>query len=147
MDAHDVVDTSWYFSVVTIYQHCHLDRSISPDNTAQCAFCPRLQHGTLLWSLSYLSLYKEWRCNYITERSVRWYYGLSIAAASARRPLTTWTLEHSTNIQPSSFKLYEGRYPLRYFAIEMWYPPMTRTTAFAAKRHSYPPNLKNAISP
>ena len=34
--------------------------------------------------------------------------------------------------------------PLRYFAIEIWYPPMTRTTAFAAKR---PPNLQNAISP
>ena len=47
--------------------------------------------------------------------------------------------------------LYEGRYPLRYFArvsnIEIWYPPMTRTTAFAAKWHSYPPNLQNAISP
>ena len=84
---------------------------------------------------------------YITERSVRWYYGFSIAAASARR---LWRREHSnsTNIQPISFKFYmRVDTPLRYFAIEIWYPPMTRTTAFAAKRHSYPPNLKNAISP
>ena len=43
--------------------------------------------------------------------------------------------------------LHEGRYPLRYIAMEIWHPPMTRTTAFAAKRHSYPPNLQNAISP
>ena len=35
---------------------------------------------------------------------------------------------------------------LRYFAIEIGYPPMTKTTAFAAKQHSYPPNLKTAIS-
>ena len=86
---------------------------------------------------------------YITERSVRWYYGFSIAtaAASARRP---WRREHSNsiNIQPISFKFYmRVDTPLRYFAIEIWYPPMTRTTAFAAKRHSYPPNLQNAISP
>ena len=48
---------------------------------------------------------------------------------------------NSTNIQPISFKFYmRVDSPLRYFAIEMWYPPMTRTTAFAAKRHSYPPN-------
>ena len=51
------------------------------------------------------------------------------------------------NIQHISFKFYMWvDTPLRYFAIEIWYPPMTRTTAFAAKRHSYPPNLQNAIS-
>ena len=90
--------------------------------------------------------------SYITERSVRWYYGFSIAAAaaaaasaSARRP---WRREHSNsiNIQPISCYMRVDT-PLRYFAIEIWYPPMTRTTAFAAKRHSCPPNLQNAISP
>ena len=29
--------------------------------------------------------------------------------------------------------VYEGRNPLRYVAIEIRYPPRTRTTAFAAK--------------
>ena len=64
--------------------------------------------------------------NYITERSVRWYYGFSIAAASAASaasatsPWTSLLLKFDT--------------------------PMTRTTAFAAKRHSYPPNLQTAIS-
>ena len=43
--------------------------------------------------------------------------------------------------------VYEGRYPPRFVAIEIRYPPKSRTTAFAAKRHSYPPNLQNAISP
>ena len=84
----------------------------------------------------------------ITERSVRWYYGFSIAiAAAARRP---WRREHSNskNIQPISFKFYmRVDTPLRYFAIEIWYPPMTTTTAFTAKRHLYPPDLQNAISP
>ena len=82
---------------------------------------------------------------YITKWSVRWYYSFSIAAAG--RP---WRREHSNskNIQPISFKFYIWvDTPLRYFAIEIWYPPRTRTTAFAAKRHSYPPNLQNAISP
>ena len=51
--------------------------------------------------------------NYITERSVRWYYGFSIAvaaaavssSAAARRP---WRCEHSNlkYIQPISFKFY-----------------------------------------
>ena len=82
--------------------------------------------------------------NYITERSVRWYYGFSIAAsaAAARRP---WRREHSNskNIQPISFKFYIWvDTPLRYFAIEIWCPPRTRTTAFAAKRHSYPQIFK-----
>ena len=89
---------------------------------------------------------------YITERSVWWYYGFSIASTSAasvsaRRPRRR---EHSNskNIQHISFKFYmRVNTPLRYFAIEIWYPPMTRTTAFTAKRHSYPPNLQNAISP
>ena len=56
---------------------------------------------------------------YITEQSVRWYYGFSIAAASARRP---WRREHSnsTNIQPISFKFYmRVDTPLGYFAIEI----------------------------
>ena len=45
--------------------------------------------------------------NYITERSVRWYYGFSIAAAAAaRRP---WRREHSNS---NFFQiLYMGRYP------------------------------------
>ena len=48
----------------------------------------------------------------------------------------------------NSFKFYmRVDTPLRYFAIEIWYPPMTRPTAFTAKWHSYPPNLQNAISP
>ena len=57
---------------------------------------------------------------YITERSVRWYYGFSIAAASAsaRRP---WRRER--------------------------YPPITRYNCVHSQRHSYPPNLQNAISP
>ena len=67
-----------------------------------------------------------------------------------RPPVDPDEREHSnsTNIQPISFKFYmRVNTPLRYFTIEIWYPPMTRTTAFTAKRHSYPPNLKNAISP
>ena len=28
--------------------------------------------------------------------------------------------------------LYVGRYPLRYFPIEIWYSPRTRSTVFAA---------------
>ena len=42
---------------------------------------------------------------HITEQSVRWYYGFSIAAASACRP---WRREHSNskNIQWISFKVY-----------------------------------------
>ena len=79
----------------------------------------------------------------------RWYYGFSITAAASttRRP---WRCEHSNskNIQSISFKFYLWvDTPLRYFAIEIWYSPRTRTTAFAAKRHSYPPNLQNAVSP
>ena len=55
---------------------------------------------------------------------------------------------NSKNIQWISFKVYmRVNTPLRYVAIEIWYPLRTRTTAFAAKRHSYPPNLQNAISP
>ena len=51
-------------------------------------------------------------------------------------------------IQPISFKFYMWvDTPVRYFAIEIWYSPGTRTTAFAAKWHLYPPNLQNAISP
>ena len=56
--------------------------------------------------------YDIW-CYYITKRSVWWYYGFNIAAASAtfaasasaRRP---WWSEHSNskNIQPISFKFY-----------------------------------------
>ena len=58
---------------------------------------------------------------YITERSVQWYYGFSIATASAasaaRRP---WRREHSNskNIQPISSKFYmwvDTR--RRYFAV------------------------------
>ena len=58
--------------------------------------------------------------------------------------------EHSNSksIQPISFKFYmRVDTPLRFFVIEIWYPPRTRTTAFAAKRHLYPPNLQTAISP
>ena len=84
----------------------------------------------------------------IISPSVRWYYGFSTAAASAaaRRP---WRRQHSnSNIQPISFKFCMWvDTPMRYFAIEILYPPRTRTTAFAAKWHSYPPNLQNAISP
>ena len=55
---------------------------------------------------------------------------------------------NSINIQPISFKFYMWvDTPLRYFAIEIWYSPGTRTTAFTAKWHEYPPNLQNAISP
>ena len=76
-------------------------------------------------------------------------YGFSIAAAStaARRP---WRREHynSKNIQSISFKLYMWLdTPMRYLAIAIWYSLGTRTTAFAAKRHLYPPNSQNAISP
>ena len=58
--------------------------------------------------LPYVKIYPQYIStfiNYITERSVRWYYGISIAAASARRP---WRHEHSNsiNIQPISFKFY-----------------------------------------
>ena len=91
----------------------------------------------------------------ISLRSVRWYYGFSIASvsavsttsASSRRPRRR---EHSNskNIQPIFFKFYmRVDTPQRYFAIEIWYPPVTRTAAFTAKWHSYPPNLQNAISP
>ena len=100
-------------------------------------FTGHLQNGQRKWNLFY----------YITERCVQWYYGFSIAAAPARRP---WRREHSNskNIQPISFKLYIWvDTPMKYFAIEIWYSPITRTTAFAVKRHSYPPNLQNAISP
>ena len=42
---------------------------------------------------------------------------------------------NSKNIQRISFKFYmRVDTPLRYVAIEIWYPPRTRTTAFAAKR-------------
>ena len=64
-------------------------------------------------------------------------------------PVDPDNLKHSNSKKYSTYLfqiLYVGRYPLRYFAIEIWYPPRTRT-AFAAKRHSYPPNLQNAISP
>ena len=54
---------------------------------------------------------------------------------------------NSTTIQPISFKFYMMvDTPLKYFAIEIGYPLMTRTTVFAAKRHLYPPNLQNAIT-
>ena len=88
--------------------------------------------------------------HYITERSVRWYYGISIAAPPSPPPRPPRRREHSNSksIQPISFKFYmRVDTPLRFFAIEIWYPPRTRTTAFAAKRHLYPPNLQNAISP
>ena len=84
---------------------------------------------------------------YITEQSVRWYCGFSIATTSARRP---WRDSHSNlkNIQRISFKFYmRVDTPLRYVAIEIWYPLRTSTTAFAAKWQSYPPNLRYAISP
>ena len=100
---------------------------------------------------------------YITERSVRWYYGFSIAAASARvrpRPPASARVRPRPPVDPddvnpltrkifnlSLSNLNEGRYPLRYFAIEILCPPMTRTTAFTAKWHSYPPNLQTAIYP
>ena len=97
--------------------------------------------------------------NYITERNVWWYYygfRLSIAAAASahsrsrtgKRPDDVNTL-NSKNIQPISFKFYMRvdapwawgpdwvrALRLRYFAIEIQYPPMTRTTVFAAKWHS-----------
>ena len=66
------------------------------------------------------------------------------------RPRPPRRREHSNSksIQPISFKFYmRVDTPLRFFAIEIWYPPRTRTTAFAAKWHLYPPNLQNAISP
>ena len=86
--------------------------------------------------------------NYITERSVRWYYGFSITATAASRPRRRWTLLTRKVFNVSSFKFYmRVNTPLRFVAIEIWYPSMTRTTAFAAKRHSYPPNFQNAISP
>ena len=114
--------------------------------TRQC-----LHHFNISISILMYFYLQSGHPHYITERSVRWYYGFSIAAAAAaaaaaRRP---WRREHCNSyIQPISFKFYmRADTPLRYFAIEIWYPPRTRTTAFAAKRHSYPPNLQNAISP
>ena len=57
-------------------------------------------------------------------------------------------LYHQTKYSTDLFQMwYEGRYPLRYVSIETEYHPRTRTTAFATKRHSYPPNPQNAISP
>ena len=49
-------------------------------------------------------------------------------------------IDNVKNIEPISFKLYMWvDTQLRYFAIEIWYCPITRTTAFAAKQHSVSP--------
>ena len=76
-------------------------------------------------------------------------FGDIMVLASPPRPPRHRRHEHSNpkNIQHISFKFYmRVDTPMRYFAIEIWYPPMTRTTAFTAKWHLYPPNLQNSIS-
>ena len=79
--------------------------------------------------------------SYITDIMV-------LASPPHPRPPRWREYSNSKSIQRISFKFYMWvDTPLRFVAIEIWYPPMTRTTAFAAKRHSYPPNLQNAISP
>ena len=65
------------------------------------------------WFWEMLESTPTWH-NYITERSVRWYYGLSIAvaaaaSAAARRP---WRREHANSKKYSTYLfqiLYEGR--------------------------------------
>ena len=73
---------------------------------------------------------------------------IMVLASPPPRPPRRREHSNSKSIQPISFK-FDMRVdtPLRFFAIEIWYPPRTRTTAFAAKQHLYPPNLQNAISP
>ena len=75
-------------------------------------------------------------------------FGDIMVLALPPRPPRRREHSNSKSIQRISFKFYmRVDTPLRFVAIEIWYPPMTRTTGFAAKRHSYPPNLQNAISP
>ena len=73
---------------------------------------------------------------------------IMVLASPHPPPVRPWRHELVTqkifNLPLSNFMRVDT--PLRYFAIEIRYPPMTRT-AFAVKRHSYPPNLQNAISP
>ena len=113
--------------------------------------------------------------SYITERSVRWYYGLSIAAPAARR---SWRREHSNskNIQPISFKFYMwvdmhfalvspksskcnisiSNSPIAFkFYTEVKYLKLHKINCqwldyrpnCSRWRHFYPPSLLNAISP
>ena len=77
-------------------------------------------------------------------------FGDIMVLASPPPPRPPRWCEHSNSksIKRISFKFnMRVDTPMRFVAIEIWYPPRTRTTAFAAKRHSYPPNLQNAISP
>ena len=59
-------------------------------------------------------------CNYITEQSVQWYYGFSIAAASATASVDPDDVNSNLkNIQPISFKFYMWvDTPLRYFLLK-----------------------------
>ena len=73
---------------------------------------------------------------------------IMVLASPPPRPPRRREHSNSKSIQRISFKFYmRVDTPLRFVAVEIWYPPMTRTTALAAKLHSYPPNLQNAISP
>ena len=68
--------------------------------------------------------------------------------------LSRYPLTHSSNIGYQNFRAARPHHrisfkfymrvdtPLRFAAIEIWYSPSTRTTAFAAKRHLYPQNLQ-----
>ena len=69
---------------------------------------------------------------------------IMVLASPTRPPVVPDDVNaNSKNIPRISFKLYmRVDTPLWYVAIEIWYPPRTRTTAFAAKQHLYPPNLK-----
>ena len=90
--------------------------------------------------------YEDKRDLYLSPNEV--FGDIMVLASPPPRPPRRREHSNSKSIQPNSFKFYiRVDTPLRFFAIEIWYPPRTRTTAFAAKWHLYPPNLQNAISP
>ena len=61
-----------------------------------------------------------------------------VLASPPPRPPRWCEHSNSKSIKRISFKFYmRVDTPMRFVAIEIWYPPRTRTTAFAAKRHSF----------